>query len=1000
MSHTYFQPLFNDLGHRSVEATLGTLGVKSPALRNHLRQQLAHELQAGNRILGDPAFDPVFPWTTGPVTFQDLADQNTLHPSLVNALNAEHKNIAFDDHKLNLAGQALKAHYKPYIHQLRAWETLAAPDHKSVVVTSGTGSGKTECFIIPILNDLVGQAEQPGAGPLVGVQALFIYPLNALINSQRERLLAWTYPYKHKVRFCLYNGNTPQSLKPAIINGRPESEVYDRRGLWQSPPPMLITNPTMLEYMLIRNQDRPILEKSQGKLKYIVLDEAHTYIGSQAAELALLIRRALIGFGVTADDVRFIATSATIGSDQQAQQSLKKYLADLAGISPDRVEVIDGQRNIPELPPNARPNQLTVSALCALPDADRRAAVYENETARRLRNVLIQDQLPKTLTNIANRLFGQIADPLARQQEALAWLDLVSQQDTKQDDVHFLPLRGHFFHKVLHGLWACVDRHCPEKRKPGAYLNDPAWGFGYVYTQQRLTCACGSPVYELVFCNECNTGHLKARLDGDRLMQNGLSETDDFLFDLEQPDSDAAATDQVMQTSAVILSQQPHERYDLQHLGTDGFIASMQDQATKPIYWNRSVELCAFCEFGGQGQEGVFRAAYLGMPFYTSSLVPTLLEHVPDGKEPLAKPMRGRNLLTFTDSRQGTARIAVKMQQNAERLRVRGLIYRKIQENNKTDEIQTIQTDILALRAVPNPPTVITGIILEKESQLRQLARNTISWADLVQALSIDEDVRHIHRYYHHELDPDVFDSAITMAKVLLAREFGRRPKRGNSLETLGLTAVYYEGLDTVTAAPSEWQDQQLTAGQWRDFLKICLDFYVREGVYLNIPREWLNWLGSRISPKYLLSPNSSEGDGRTYIPWAAYQRSRGKRQSRIVRFLIQVLGFDLENITTDQAGRLDALMQQAWHALTNTTQLLRPDDRGRFQLRLEKLQFRTVTDAWQCPVTLRVLDTTLNGLTPYLPVRPPLARKPAGHAPATARHAPSIRRFAPRTIG
>ncbi|WP_143371282.1 DEAD/DEAH box helicase, partial [Escherichia coli] len=81
---------------------------------------------------------------------------------------------------------------------------------------------------------------------------------------------------------------------------------------------IMVTNTTMLEYMLIRRKDAPIIEKSQGMLKYIVLDEAHSYIGSQAAELALLLRRVMQAFNVgpgTDKPVQIIATSATIGED-------------------------------------------------------------------------------------------------------------------------------------------------------------------------------------------------------------------------------------------------------------------------------------------------------------------------------------------------------------------------------------------------------------------------------------------------------------------------------------------------------------------------------------------------------------------------------------------------------------------------------------------------------------------------------------------------------------
>jgi ATP-dependent helicase YprA (DUF1998 family) len=108
------------------------------------------------------------------------------------------------------------------------------------------------------------------------------------------------------------------------------SEIRDRRTLRKTPPPILVTNATMLEYMLVRTQDAPILEASKGKLEWIILDEAHTYIGSQAAELALLIRRVLHAFGVSPQDVRFVATSATIGDPKGAVRTypLGKHTVD------------------------------------------------------------------------------------------------------------------------------------------------------------------------------------------------------------------------------------------------------------------------------------------------------------------------------------------------------------------------------------------------------------------------------------------------------------------------------------------------------------------------------------------------------------------------------------------------------------------------------------------------------------------------------------------------
>ena len=98
----------------------------------------------------------------------------------------------------------------------------------------------------------------------------------------------------------------------------------------------------MLEYMLVRNADVPILEKSQGSLRWILLDEAHTLTGSKAAEMALLIRRVVDAFGVDITNVRFAITSATVGAGNA--DKLKEFMADLCGISKSKIEVISGKK--------------------------------------------------------------------------------------------------------------------------------------------------------------------------------------------------------------------------------------------------------------------------------------------------------------------------------------------------------------------------------------------------------------------------------------------------------------------------------------------------------------------------------------------------------------------------------------------------------------------------------------------------------------------------------
>ena len=173
--------------------------------------------------------------------------------------------------------------------------------------------------------------------------------MNALIDSQRERLGAWMDPLRDRLAYALYNGDMEERL-PASDRRR-GAEVCDRRGLREEAPPVLVTNVTMLEYMLLRTQDRGLLDASQGRLRWIVLDEAHSNIGAQAAEMALLLRRVRQAFGMRPEQVRLAATSATIGDGTEAaDRELRRFVVDLAGVPVAQVDAIRGTERLPGLP--------------------------------------------------------------------------------------------------------------------------------------------------------------------------------------------------------------------------------------------------------------------------------------------------------------------------------------------------------------------------------------------------------------------------------------------------------------------------------------------------------------------------------------------------------------------------------------------------------------------------------------------------------------------------
>ncbi len=373
------------------------------------------------------------------------------------------------------------------------------------MVSSGTESGKTECFLVPILNDLVRARQQQTA--LTGVRALFLYPLNALINSQRDRLRAWSAPFGGALRFCLYNGETPETV-PAHLQRETPEQVQSRQRLRDDPPPILVTNATMLDYMLVRKVDRPIIEASKGQLSWIVLDEAHTYVGSQAAEIALLLRRVMHTFDVRPDQVRFIATSATIGEDKGDE--LQRFLADLAGVSLDRVRVVRGKRQLPELDPAWEACRTPLPSLDKLESMDattRFQALASNDRIRWLRQHLKDHAM--RVSDISKKLGGKNRSKRLLSTEVIRYLDMATRAE--QDGDPLLPLRMHLFHRTQMGLWVCANVSCEGRHKTA--LDHADWPFGKVFLSRKSHCdvsSCHAPVFELVLCSACGAEYLAA----------------------------------------------------------------------------------------------------------------------------------------------------------------------------------------------------------------------------------------------------------------------------------------------------------------------------------------------------------------------------------------------------------------------------------------------------------------------------------------------------------
>lgn len=612
--------VLSEVKRRTAEAVIAQSGLSHEGLRRHLRELLGGDDPATGALLQQPVLEGAHPFVTADETMSALAG-SLLHADLVAALDGlpDHHDYRFPRTR------------RPFRHQAEAWQHLAAPDPRSVLVTSGTGSGKTECFLFPILSDLASQAEDQRE-TLEGVQAIMLYPLNALIESQRERLSAWTQPFRGKLRYCLYNGDLPRAEKESERRRTPE-QVIDRERLRTSPPPLLVTNITMLEYMLVRAEDRPIIDASRGKLRWIVLDEAHSLVGAAAAEIALLLRRVLLAFAVKPEEVRFVATSATIGSGEDVRQQLQRFLADVAGIPDDRVHVIEGRRRMPRRPEGV-PARSSDDIRCAEP-----AQLYDilgrDPATWGLVERLFDSSVPLADFYEPARAYGVSAADL------IFALSRAAHQTADQEDERLAPIRLHAFERAVPGIWSCVNPECAQR---------PAdWPFGRVLPERADACpSCSAPVLEVVSCRECGEAFLEGTEAGARLsapLRN--PPRDEFAFDSAREDDGGTENADDPRDEA------PHEA-DATFL-LDRLFAAHPTSAAREFWLDRKAgwrvadaradggvtllseehngpRTCPHCSPAGRKGPELIRPLRFGAPFLLGNAAPLLLEGVDPAK--------------------------------------------------------------------------------------------------------------------------------------------------------------------------------------------------------------------------------------------------------------------------------------------------------------------------------------------------------------------------------
>lgn len=423
-------------------------------------------------------------------SIEELANKNVLHSECAKIFRTGKNENDFIGNKLFLHKHQTDAIYK-------------AKEGKSYVLTSGTGSGKSMAYIVPIVDHVL----RSGTGN--GVKAIIVYPMNALANSQIEELNKFlNYGYSEDnapVSFARYTGQELDEERESIRN---------------NPPDILLTNYMMLELMLTRKEDRNVVS-SASNLKFLVFDELHTYRGRQGADIAMLIRRCQQAFGN--NNIIHVGTSATMssgGSRKEQKKEVARVAEVLFGIDFDETQVIDEtlERATPEVD-FSKPEVLSELKSTIAEDADPPGKFDD------FRNHPLSSWIESTfgvhtdpdskelVRNTPQRLRGEnsAADQLSKLTDTSseACYEILRRFLTRGAELHrskssrfpIFAFRLHQFFTRGDTVWATIEAENErylDLSKLGAKPGEPE-----------------KPLYPLVFCRHCGKEYYKIKISKD-----------------------------------------------------------------------------------------------------------------------------------------------------------------------------------------------------------------------------------------------------------------------------------------------------------------------------------------------------------------------------------------------------------------------------------------------------------------------------------------------------
>lgn len=660
-----------------------------------LTKAFVSEVDATETLTRGPFLEMTPPYEAG-ATIENLIEEGVLHQGL---RRLRSKEMPLD--------RAL------YRHQEQAVRKITAG--RNVVVTTGTGSGKTESFLIPILNTLLTEHAEGKLGP--GVRALLLYPMNALANDQVKRLRA-LLKETPEITFGRYTGETKHGADEAeslfrstnLDEPRLPNELLSREEMRTTPPHILLTNYAMLEYLLLRPGDIDLFEgEHSGNWRFIALDEAHVYDGAQGSEVGLLLRR-LRDRVARGSSIQCIATSASLDGEPA---EVMRFASSLFG-EPFEYEPADSsrqdlvlasrvkRREAPSWGPMSD-RQLFELADPALSDSERvhslaKAAgitdpvdaLHEEQLISDLRAILARG--PQAAKSVCTEMWPGDTDGPKRLEALVALGSAVRDAS----GVPVLSARYHMFVRATEGAFSCFSASGP-----------------HVQLSRHETCPdCGKACFEFGTCKGCGAVYLAGEFE--------QRHHHEFFVPTRRPDSQSAwillsdeddVVDEDDQTLDVIESD---DRTGIAWLCTGCGHYSKSHSAACPVpgceggelrsvrkheYQKKELRTCTAC--GGRSAQKI-RRLHLGQDAPPAVLATALYQALPPSSDRSVDLVgQGRKLLMFSDSRQAAAYAAPYLDGTYRQLLERRYITMVLEDPNYSNLDLTVDdlTRLVAARA-------------------------------------------------------------------------------------------------------------------------------------------------------------------------------------------------------------------------------------------------------------------------------------------------------------